>query len=293
MVSAKPLRGALLFITALLLFSCMDTTTKYLASRYEVPAVVAVRYIGNLFLMLALLGPRYGAVMIRAERKGLVLVRSLCLSATSLLLGFALQRMPVAETTAINFLGPMLVVVAAGPMLGEKIGAVGWVAAMLGFAGVILIVRPGSGLDAIGIFCALAAVGANVAYQMLSRVLAASERTISLLFYTALVGAIIFGLALPWFVGGRAPSPFEALLFASLGVYGGLGHYLFTAAYRFAPASLLAPINYFQLLWAALLGWIVFGAIPDAIGLLGMAVIVASGVMIALRSGRLREAPDE
>ena len=293
MVSAKPLRGALLFITALLLFSCMDTTTKYLASRYEVPAVVAVRYIGNLFLMLALLGPRYGAVMIRAERKGLVLVRSLCLSATSLLVGFALQRMPVAETTAINFLGPMLVVVAAGPMLGEKIGAVGWVAAMLGFAGVILIVRPGSGLDAIGIFCALAAVGANVAYQMLSRVLAASERTITLLFYTALVGAIIFGLALPWFVGGRAPSAFEALLFASLGVYGGLGHYLFTAAYRFAPASLLAPINYFQLLWAALLGWIVFGAIPDAIGLLGMAVIVASGVMIALRSGRLREAPDE
>ena len=84
----------------------------------------------------------------------------------------------------------------------------------------------------------------------------------------------------------RAPSLFEAMLFASLGLFGGLGHFLFTAAFRHAPASLLAPLNYLQLLWAGLLGYLVFGHVPDAVSLLGMAVIAGSGVLVALKTKR-------
>lgn len=281
-----PIRGALLCVTALALFACMDTTTKFLAERYDVPLLVAVRYLGNLLLMVLVLGPAYGRRMAQTRRTGLVIVRGLCLACASLMVGFALQRLPVAEMTAITFLAPILLVVVSGPVLGERPGPVGWAATLTGFAGVMLIIRPGGGMALTGVLFALGAVAANLSYQLLSRILAATETTVALLFYTALAGSIVFGLALPWFVSDRVPSLLEVALFASLGVYGGLGHFLFTAAFRHAPASLLAPLNYLQLLWAGLLGWLVFGHFPDEVSLLGMAIVAGSGVLIALKTRR-------
>ena len=277
------IRGVLLFVLGLLLFACMDATTKYLAASYEVPAIVAVRYGVNFLLMVALLGPSQGRRLVETQRTGLVLVRAACLAAASLLVGFALQLMPVAETTAINFLAPMLVVLMARPVLGERIGALGWAALVAGFAGVLMVARPGGGLDPVGVACALGAVVSNAVYQLLSRLLADSERTLALLFYTALGGTLVFGLALPFFWGGPAPDAGTIALFLSLGVYGGLGHYLFTNAYRHVPASTLAPIIYVQLLWAGLLGFLIFGHVPDRLSLAGMAVIAASGLVIALK----------
>jgi len=155
-----------------------------------------------------------------------------------------------------------------------------------GFAGVMLIVRPGSDLVTSGALFMLGAVMLNLGYQLLSRVLAASENTFALLFHTALAGSILYGLALPWYLEERAPTPLDAVLFASLGLFGGVGHFMFTAAFRHAPASLIAPLNYLQLLWAGLLGWLVFGHIPDALSLLGMAIVAGSGVLVALRTRR-------
>ena len=286
MPAAHPLRGALLCVAALALFACMDTVTKYLAQSHAVPLIVGVRYLGNLLLMTVLFGPTHGRVMVRTQRTGLVVLRGVCLACASLFIALALQRMPVAETTAITFLAPILLVAVAGPMLGERVGWVGWAATLAGFAGVLLIARPGSGLVTSGVLFVLGAVLLNLGYQALSRVLAASENTFALLFYTALAGSILFGLALPWYIEDRAPSLFEAGLFASLGMFGGLGHFLFTAAFRYAPASLIAPLNYLQLLWAGLLGYLVFGHVPDAVSLLGMAVIAGSGVLMALKTRR-------
>jgi drug/metabolite transporter (DMT)-like permease len=283
--AASPLVGVALLVAAVGLFACMDVTTKYLATAYNVPLVVALRYIVNVALMLVLLAPREGRQLIETRRTALVLVRAGCLALASLFVGLALRRMPVAETTSIVFLAPMLVVIAA-PVLGERVSRTGWVAAILGFAGVLLIVRPGGGLAPAGIAFALAGVAATVGYLMLSRVLAASERTVTLLFYTALVGAVAFGLLLPWSWHGPAPTGAQAALFVGIGAMGGLGHYLFTAAFRHAPASVLAPIGYVQLFWAGLLGWLVFGHVPDGPSILGMAVVVGCGAMIALQSRR-------
>lgn len=289
MTSAQPLRAAILCNLALLLFACMDTTTKYLAASFDVPLIVACRFIGNVALMLAFVAPTRAREMVQTQRTGLVWVRGGCLAASSLLIGLALQRMPVAETTAILFLSPMVVALLAGPLLAERIGWQGWGTALLGFGGVLLIVRPGSGLEAMGVLFALGAVIVTAAYQMLSRLLAASERTLALLFYSALIGAIVFGATLPWFLAGRPPTPVEAGLLALLGVLGGLGHFLFTAAFRYAPASLLAPMTYLQLIWASLLGWLVFAHVPDLVSLLGMVVVGLSGVLVALRSRRRPE----
>jgi drug/metabolite transporter (DMT)-like permease len=286
---SHPLRGILLFASGVLVLACMDTTTKYLAATYEVPLIVGVRYVVNLLLMLAILAPTQGTRLVQTNRTGLVIVRGSCLAAASLLMGFAFQRMPVAESTSIVFLAPSLVLLIAGPVLGERIGKLGWLAAVGGFAGVVLVAHPGSGLEPLGVALAAAAAAATAVYQLLSRVLASTERTMVLLFYTALVGAIVFGVAAPWFWDGRVPRPIDLLLFLSLGIYSGVGHYLFTAAHRFAAASTLAPIGYVQVVWAGLLGWLVFGHVPAAMSIVGMLLIIASGALTALKPSLQRK----
>ncbi|MCR6653455.1 MAG: DMT family transporter [Cellvibrionaceae bacterium] len=277
-------KGFVFAALGLLLFACMDSATKYLTEHYNVPFVVAIRYLVHFALMVLVLAPRYSAPLLHTRRRGLVAVRSIALVVASLSVGIALHRMPQADTTAITFLAPILVVLLACPLLGERIGALGWVAAVMGFMGVLLIARPGSGLDMIGVLFALLAACANTAYQLLSRMLATTERPIALLFNTALVGSLVFGLALPWTWDNQTPTYLELALFIGMGAAGGLGHYFFTLAYRYAPASFLAPVVYLQLVWAGILGWVVFGNSPDHLSLLGMLIVAASGLMIAVKS---------
>ena len=105
-----------------------------------------------------------------------------------------------------------------------------------------------------------------------------------MLFYTALTGTLIYGLLFPWFWEGRMPDATQALLFVCTGAAGGLGHFLFTAAHRHAPASVLAPVMYIQLVWAGLLGWLVFGHVADGLSIVGMVVVAVAGAAVALRS---------
>ncbi|MEQ1770709.1 MAG: DMT family transporter [Devosia sp.] len=284
----RPLLGIALVMAATFLFACNDAANKFLVADYQVPFVAAIRYVVHLGLMLAILGPTRGHQLVATKRTGLVVVRAVCLVVATLFFGLALQRMPIAETTAIVYVSPIIVVLLARPLLGERIGALGWVAAVAGFAGVLLIVRPGGGLDPLGVVYILGNVVVTVSYYLLSRVLAHTERTLALLFYSALAGAIAFGLAVPWTMGGPAPTPLQIALFASLGCTAGLGHYCFTAAHRYAGASVLAPVNYLHLVWAGLFGWLIFGHVPLPLTVLGMAIVAASGLLVALRQVPLR-----
>lgn len=278
------MRGALYFLCGVFLFACMDTAIKYLAVRYEAPLVVAVRYVVHCLLMVLVLAPTQGARLLRTTRTGLVLVRAACLVAASLLFALALQRLPVAEATAILFVAPLLVVMVAGPVLHERVGAAGWAAVIAGFGGILLIARPGGDLDPVGIALALATAAATATYQLLSRLLATTETTLAMLFYTALVGAVVFGALAPWFWDGTRPGLLDAALFLGTGVLGGVGHFLFTAAHRHTAASALAPLQYSQLVWVGLLGWLVFGDVPDGLAIVGMCVVAAAGAAVAVRS---------
>ena len=292
-MTQHPLRGAALFLCGLFLFACMDTSIKFLSGHYPPPMIVAIRYLVHAFLMLAVLGPSQGRKLVQTTRTGLVIVRAGCLAAASLLFAFAMKRMPVAEGTSLLFVAPMVVMLLAGPLLKERVGLTGWLATAAGFGGVLLVARPGGGLDPIGVVLALCAACMTSTYQVLSRVLATTETTLAMLFYTALVGSIAFGLALPWTVGGDSPTPLHLLLFLGIGAAGGVGHYLFTAAHRNTPASALAPLQYGQLVWAGLLGWIVFGHVPDLIAIIGMIVIAVAGATVALRSRFAAKALEE
>lgn len=279
----SPLTGVLLFVCGLFLFACMDTTVKFLVAHYPVPVVAALRYMVHALLMLVLLGPTQGRLLIQTERTGWVLVRAMCLAGATFFMGLALQRMPVAETTAIVFLSPLVVVLIAGPLLKEKIGAFDWAAALAGFLGILMIARPGGDLDTVGIAFALCAVSVMVGYQLLSRILVTTERTVAMLFYAAMFGSVLFGLTLPWFWEGPLPPWQHQLLFLLVGCCGGLGHFLFTAAYHQTEASALAPLMYAQLLWAGLLGWLVFGHVPDAWSVLGMVIVAGCGVAVGIK----------
>ena len=144
-------RGVLLVVFAGLFFTCNDTATKHLAQTIGVPFIIFVRYAVNLVLTIAIFAPIEGTGFMRTKRTGLVVLRGACLAGASLCLGLALKRMQVAEVTALVFLAPMLVVIIAGPMLGERVAKLDWLAAFLGFVGVLLIARPGGDVDAIGL----------------------------------------------------------------------------------------------------------------------------------------------
>ncbi len=279
---SRPTQGAVLMATAVLLFACMDVTTKHMALTYAVPLIVFVRYAGNLLTLLAVFGPRKGRSLFRVQRRGLVALRAICLAGASLFAALAFQRMPVAETIAIIFLAPFGVMLLAGPILGEKVGPLQWMAALLGFAGVLLIAHPGSGLDPWGVTFALITAAASIVYNMLSRTLARSETTEAMLVWTAMAGTLAFGAALPWSLPSALPTVLDMALFAAMGILATAGHFLFTQACRVAPASVIAPVNYLQLVWSGLLGLLVFAHMPDQSALIGMGLIALGGISAAI-----------
>lgn len=286
-----PLRGILLFLAALFLFAALDATAKYMSAFFAVPLLVWARYLVHFAIMLVALAPGMGRALIATQRPWLMTLRALTLVGVTLLGQLALQTLPLAETTALVFVTPLLVALLAGPLLGERVDLRAWLATVAGFAGVLLIARPGGALVGPGIAYALGAALCYAVYQILTRKLSATEPPLRLLFYTALVGTLVMSLCLPAYWDGRPPSPTQALLIVSLGLYGGIGHFLLIRAFREAPVATLSPLLYIQLIWATLLGWSVFDHLPDFWAVVGMAIIGASGLALFWSASGARRRP--
>lgn len=280
----NPIKGVGLIIAATMLFAVSDVLGKHLFMTYSVILVMSVRYMVNTGLLTVVLAPTQGAVLWRTHRTVLVVLRGLCLAAASLSMGLALRLMPVGETVAIIYLAPIAVMVVAWLLMGEVVTPVGWIGAIIGFAGVLLIVRPGTGLDPVGVMLCLINAALATAYHLLTRILASTETMISMLFHTSLAGMLVFLALLPFESVPAVPVWFDLAQMGLLGVLATGGHFLFTAAYREAPASLLAPVNYMHLVWAGILGFLVFGHMPDGWTLVGMAMVASAGVAVALRA---------
>jgi drug/metabolite transporter (DMT)-like permease len=278
-----PLRGALFFLSTLFLFAALDATAKYLSLFFAVPLLVWARYVVHFLIMLVAMVPTMGREILLTRRPWLMTFRALTLVGVTLLGQLALKTLPLAETTALVFVTPLLVALLAGPLLGERISLRVWLATATGFVGVLLIARPGGALLGPGVAYALGAALCYAIYQILTRKLAASEHPTRLLFYTALVGTLSMSAVLPSYWDGQIPTLTQGLLIVSLGIYGGLGHFLMIRAFRDAPASSLSPLLYVQLIWATLLGWWVFDHLPDFWSVLGMLIIGVSGLSLVFR----------
>lgn len=282
----NPLKGVALVLVATLFFAAADTLGKHLATLYAATLILAVRYTVNLGLVTLVMAPRHGAALWKTHRTGLVILRGFCLALASISMLMALRVMPVAETVAIIYVTPVLVMLTSALFLSEKVRPLGWVAAALGFAGVLLIARPGSGLDSWGVALSLMNATLATGYHVLTRVLARTETTMALMFHTALVGMVAFVALTLVLHTETLPTAFDAGLMFALGALATAGHLMFTSAYREAPASTLAPVNYMHIAFATLLGWIVFQQLPDALGFTGMALIAMAGLMAAWQASR-------
>lgn len=272
---------------AVCVFALGDSLTKWLTMRYSVAGVMFVRYTLNLLILAAIYAPRHGARLWRTHRTLLVALRGLCLCAASISIGLAFRTIPVGEATAIVFLAPFAVMLLAGPLLGEKVGLAAWAAALAAFCGVLLILRPGGALDPTGALLALSCATFSIGYQFLTRFLARTETTMALLFTTALIGSIVFGVILALEGAPVMPDATGAAVLLTLGLLATLGHFLFTAGYREAPAGLLSPVNYTQLFWAVIFGWLIFGHLPDRWSAAGMVIVLLAGASVALRARKM------
>lgn len=273
-------RGALMIMTAVAMFVVMDSISKYLSRFYPVPAIVWARFVFHLLLVVIALGPRLGLRLARTERLGAQLVRGLLLAGSTLFFVFGIKQMPLAETSSITFVAPVLVTLMAAFILKEKVELARWLAVAGGFVGVLIIIRPGSGVFTWASVLPLGCATCFACYQILTRRLANLESPYTSIFYSGLVGSVIMSLALPY-VWTWPQSVSHALLFVLIGIFGGLSHLILIKAYDCAPASKLAPFSYTQLIWVIVVGYLVFGDFPDHWSLIGIAVIVASGIYIA------------
>ena len=225
---------------------------------------------------------RAGPGFWRTRRLRLQLLRSASLVLATLGFFAALRFLPLAEASAVTFLAPIFVVVMSGPLLGERPTRARWAASIVGFIGILIMLRPGSAILHPAVVLLIGSAVFNALFQITTRRLA-SEDPRTTLFYSALVGSAALTPALPWLAAGESMALHETVLFVLLGLFAGLGHWCFIGAATLAPASVLTPYIYLQTIWATGYGYAVFGHIPDGWSAVGMAVIVASGLLLALQ----------
>jgi len=287
------LTGIALMCGAVALFAVLDTTAKYLSAQMPTAQIVAARYLTAFVLAFALVNPITHPRLAVTRRPSMQIVRSVLMLATTVLNFIAVRYLQLDQTLSIMFSAPFIVALLAGPLLGERLDWRRWTAICVGFCGVLLVTRPGLG----GIHpAALLMVGAALCYAVygiMTRALARTDSNETTLFYTNLVGAIVMVPVLP-FVWTPPQDPFSWVLTVIMGFLGGLGHYLLILGHRLAPASVLSPFIYSQMIWMITLGYLVFGDVPNRWTLAGAAVVIASGLYLIHRERRrvIPPAPD-
>jgi len=274
-----PLSAILLIVVASACFSAVDVTVKQLSQRYPVLLLVWARWGVQALVLLALMGPRMRLDLVRTARLPLHLVRGVVLIASSLCFFSALSFLPLAEATALNYTGPMLVTLMAAWFLRERLTRPRWAFVAAGFLGMLLIVRPGSEMLTPAAFLALGAAALYATFQILTRKLA-GENLMVLMMYPSLVGCVLLSLAMPFAHFDTWYPITDVIAFVGLGITGALGHLLFVQAFQRASASAIAPFTYMQLVWSTLAGWLLFATFPDGWTLTGIVVIAGSGVVL-------------
>lgn len=284
-----------LMVLALMLFSALDTTAKYLATRAAIPVaeIAWLRFLGQ-FVLLLVLVPAFGLLTVRqlftTKRFGWQMVRSVLMASTTVLNFLALQYLRLDQTITIVFLAPLVVALLAGPLLGEWVGWRRMVAILVGFAGILVAVRPGFTDVHPAVFYSLGSMLAYALFMILTRRIAGFDPPLVTLFYSMFVGTLV-GAPIAMASWVWPADTLTWILLLSLGIFGGTGHYLFILAYRLAPASTIAPFLYLQLLSMVFLGWLVFGDVPDSWTLIGSAVVTASGIYLVHREHAVRQSP--
>ena len=269
-------------LTGLFGISVMDACAKLLGANYAISQIIFARNAIGILAILGFLMVR-GSVLapLRPRRIGLLLLRTALNLGAAFLFFTGLRFLPLADAFTIAFAAPMFITALSVPLLGEHVGVRRWTAVIVGFVGVLVVMQPGTESFRPA---ALLPLGAALCYaitMLIGRKMTRHMTTSAIMFWPGL-GAALATLALmpsQW----QTPSPFDLGLFVLMGVIGTLGMSLITQGYRYAPAAVIAPFDYSALLWAVILGWVIWRDVPGPNVWIGSAILIASGLYILHR----------
>jgi len=289
------LAGIALVVGAVACFSVLDTTTKYISM--SVPLLMALwfRYAFQAVATTLTVLPVRGMSVWRTLHPKFQVLRGVLLLASSLFAFASLKHMPVGEFTAIVMIAPLAITVLAATVLKEKVSAMRWALVAGGFAGTVVIIRPGGETFQWASLLPLGLVGTNAWFQVLTSKLARTEDPVTMHLYTGWVGTLIATVALP-FVWADLPVWWLWAALCLMGLMATVGHFMLILAYQRAPAATLTPYLYSQIAFAMLGGWIVFSHVPDGWSMVGMAMIAvcgAGGAWLTVRESRMALEPIE
>lgn len=278
--------GVVLCLMALFTFACQDTATKVLAQSYAIPQVIMVRFWAfAAFTVLYAASRGRLKEAARSRRPWLQIFRCLLIVAEMIAFNTGLRYLGLAESHALFAVFPLMATALAVPILGERVGWRRWFGVLAGFAGALVIIRPGLGVFQAAALIPLVAALGFAAYNLVTRLASFSDGFGTSLLYMGVVGALAStAVGLPMW---RTPDAGGWMLLAFVSATGIVGHMLLIKALEFAPATLLQPFNYSLLVWASLLGFLVFGELPDIWTVLGAAIIVGAGGYVIWRERQL------
>ena len=276
------LNAIVLMCVSVLCFSLLDTCAKLLVRELEPAQVVWARYFGHFVLACIMVAPWRSRNLLRTRHPWLQMVRSILLFVATAANFVALQYLELAQTVAILFMTPLLVALFSIPLLGEYVGPRRWVAIVAGFIGILIITQPGSGTFQWPALLSLSGAVCIALYNIATRKIAGADDPWTSQFYVTLIACAALTPAVPFV--WEAPSGAAAWgALIAIGLFGGLGHWVYTIAHSFAPASHIAPFMYSQIIWMVGLGYLVFDHLPGPSTAVGGAIVVASGLYLLRR----------
>lgn len=276
--ASSTLKGifAMLAGTAFLMVS--DALSKHLAQSHAIGQVICLRQLASMLFIVPFAWKVAGLAALRPRNIGLQILRGLVFVGSSGFIVWSLSVLPLATVTAITFAGPIFIALMSVPLLGERVSARLWCAILLGFAGVLVIIRPGTAAFDWTLLLPLGAALAAALRDTLARLLSRTDTSVSILFWSSLILLAVTALSAPF--GWSTVDGTAAVLFLAAGAVNFAAHFLMIEAFRLARAALVAPFKYSALLWSALIGYLIWGDVPGGSLWLGAAILVASGLWI-------------
>ena len=282
----RPFKGIALIQASTVFLGVSDVTAKYLSATLPSIEIAWIRFTVFAVIMVPAMMPGSPLFALPTDRLRLQLLRGLTVLASSLFFISGLRFLPIAEASATGFVAPLFVTALSIVFLGEKVGLRRWIATAVGLIGVFIILRPGFGAFHPAAFFPIVSALAWACTLIMTRMMSGTERAVTVMAYSSIVGVCILTAMVPFV--WVAPSWHDIMLGIFIGVASTAGQWIVVLAFRYADASVLAPFSYMQLLWVSILGFLVFGELPDVWTVTGAAFIVASGLYTAHRE-RVRQ----
>ena len=277
----RPFKGIALILASTVFLGTSDVTAKYLSATLPSIEIAWIRFLVFALIMTPAMMPGTPLYSLRTMRPAFQLMRGLALLGSSLLFISGLRYLPIAEASATGFVAPLFVTALSIVFLGERVGVRRWLATAAGLLGVLIILRPGTGAFHAAAFFPIVSALCWAATLIMTRMMSGREHAITTMTYSSIAGLCVLSALVPF--TWVAPSWHDILFGILIGVASTAGQWIVVLAFRYADASVLAPFSYSQLVWVSILGFLIFGEVPDVWTVVGAAFIVASGLYTAHR----------